>query len=418
MSRPEPQTAGWAVLGLLAVINLFNYYDRLLIVVVSQPLRIEFELSDTDYGLLTGPAFVFVYALASLAFGVLADKHRRPAVIGWALGIWSAMTALTAFATSFALLALGRAGVGVGEGGTNPAGMSLISDRYPPERRAMALAVFQAGGMVGMFLSFVVGSWLAATYGWRSVFLIAGIPGILLAIVAARLLPEPPRGQFDTGAQTSLTYGQAMRGLMRNKAYVWLTVAAAIGTFSSLGMLIWLPQFFIRLHGLDIKQVGFLFGPAAALGLCTGMLIGGWLSGRLARISLARPVLLCILANALLVPLFLIVLWTSSLTLALSLTFLAMALAVLYTAAFQSTMQTVCAPSVRASAAAMQNVMVAIIGQGLEPLLVGMLSDALRPAYGADALRWALTGATGFSLIAGLMFIRAYAVTKRQLAAA
>ncbi len=418
MTRPEPRTAGWAVLFILALINLFNYYDRLLIVVVSQPLRIEFSLSDTDYGLLTGPAFVFVYALASLGFGLLADRHRRPLVIGWALGIWSAMTALTAFATSFLLLALGRAGVGVGEGGTNPAGMSLISDRYPPQRRAMALAVFQAGGMVGMFLSFVLGSWIAAEYGWRTVFLVAGIPGILLAIVAVRLLPEPQRGQHDAAPAEPVSYWAALRGLLRNKTYMWLTVAAAIGTFSSLGMLIWLPQFFIRIHGLELKQVGLLFGPAAALGLCTGMLLGGWLSSRLARISLASPVLLCIIANLLLVPLFLIVLWTASLGLALTLTFVAMALSVLYTAAFQSTMQTACPPSVRASAAAMQNVLVAIIGQGLEPLLVGIWSDALRPAYGLDGLRIALSLATMFSLISGLMFIRAYAVAKRQLAAA
>lgn len=398
---------------ILAFVNLMNYYDRMLVVVVSQPLRLEFSLTDTQYGLLTGPAFVFVYALSSLVFGVLADRYNRRRVIAAALAIWSIMTALCGFARDFCLLALGRAGVGVGEGGTNPAGMSILSDHFPPQRRSMALAIFAAGGMVGLFLSFVIGSWISAHYGWRAVFLVAGVPGVILAIVALFFIPEPPRGQYDPLPVTRPTYGETLRRLARNPAYVALCIAASLGVFSSLGMLIWLPQFFIRNHDMTMQQLGLLFGPAAALGLCAGMIAGGWIGNWLARRSLAHPVLICIFANLALVPLYLFVLWTASVTLALVVTFVAMALAVIYAPAFQASMQTVCEPDVRATAAAISNVLNAIIGQGAVPLLVGVLSDAFTPSLGSgEALRWSLTISTIFALLAGLFFIRALTVTR------
>lgn len=401
---------------LLALINLMNYYDRLLVVVISQPLRLEFKLTDTQYGLLTGPAFVFVYAVSSIVFGRLADRGNRRTIIAVALGLWSAMTALCGFSKSFAVLAVGRAGVGVGEGGSNPAGMSLISDHFPAEKRSMALALFQVGGNVGMLLSFIVASWIAIEYGWREVFWVAAVPGLLLAVATFFLMPEPPRGQYDKEPAQRLAFLESLQRLWQNKAYVWLCAAASFGVFSSLGMLIWLPQFFIRLHGMDQKDVGFLFGPAAALGLIAGMLIGGWLGNRMAGRSLAEPVRLCFLANLALVPLLLFVLWTGSTTLALVACFIAMALAVIYAPAFQATMQSVCTADLRGTASAFSNVLNSIIGQGMIPLFVGVLSDRLMPDFGNESLRWALTAAVVFTFISGIFFVRAYGRTRTHFA--
>ena len=402
---------------LLGLANLLNYYDRLLVVVVSQPLRLRFALSDTQYGLLTGPAFVFVYAASSVGLGLLADRGSRRRIIALALALWSAMTALCGFAGSFLLLALGRAGVGIGEGGTNPAGLSLLSDHFPPARRPMALALFQVGGNLGMLASFVVASWIAIHYGWRAVFWVSGIPGLLLALAVLRFMPEAPRGQYDDSPPIRRGIGESLALLLANRAYVWLAVAASLGVFSSLGMLIWLPQFFIRFHDMAQAHVGLLFGPAAAIGLCVGMLTGGWLGDLAARRSLAAPVLICIASNLALVPVFLIVLWSGSTAIALAACFVAMALAVLYAPAFQATMQSVCAPELRGAAAAFCNVLNAIVGQGLVPLFVGMLSDALRPSMGVESLRWSLTAASLFALLCGLGFVRALPLTRRAFAA-
>ena len=396
-----------AVLALfiLALINLLNYYDRMLVVVVSEPLRLEFDLTDTQYGVLTGPVFVLVYALASLFFGFFADRRNRRNVLVAVVALWSVTTAMCGVANNFITLALARAGVGVGEGGSNPAGMSMLSDHFPPQNRSMALAVFAAGGMVGLFLSFVLGSWINHHYGWRAVFLIAGIPGLLLAIATLVFVREPPRGRFELTQPVQLSYMAGLRQLANSPAFVWLCIAASLGAFSSLGMMVWLPQFFIRTHGLSVQEVGLLFGPAAALGLCAGMVAGGWLGNRLARRSLASPVIICIVSMLVVIPLYLAVLWTGSVTLALLATFIAMAISVLYAPAYQAAIQNVCAPNLRATAAAVSNVTIAIVGQGLLPLSVGLMSDAFLEAAGSAALQWSLTAAQVFALLSALLFI-------------
>ncbi|WP_176593595.1 MFS transporter [Sphingobium sp. EM0848] len=413
MTGNVTRAAPWIALALLAAMNLMNYYDRLLVVVLSQPLRVEFSLSDTQYALLTGPAFVLVYAVASLLFGRLADSHGRRWLIAFVIALWSGMTALCGFAKSFALLAMARAGVGIGEGGANPAGMSLLSDHFPPQRRSLALALFQVGGNIGMLASFMAASWIAAHHGWRAAFWVGAVPGLVLAVLIFCFMPDAQRGQYDGETQAPIPFARTMAQLWHNKAYVWLCWAASFGVFSSLGMLIWLPQYFIRLHGMDQAQVGFLFGPAASFGLIIGMVIGGWLGNRLAVRHLAAPVWLCIAANLLLVPVLLTMLWSRSTSLALLACFIGMGLAVVYAPAFQATMQSVCAPRQRGMAGACSNVLNALIGQGLIPLFVGMVSDGLMPALGAQSLRWALTAATGFTLVSGLLFILAYRHARR-----
>lgn len=406
---------GWsALLALvtLALINLVNYYDRMLVVVVSQPLRLEFRLTDTQYGILTGPAFVLVYAVSSLVFGYLADRRSRRAVIAGALAAWSLMTALCGMVTSFSMLVLLRAGVGLGEAGSNPAGLSMLSDHFPPKRRSTALAIFASGGALGLFSSFVLGSWMNAAYGWRTVFLVACIPGLLLAIITVTLVREPVRGRFENGGTHRVSYAGELGRLARNRALVWLCLAGAVGLFSSFGMLIWLPQFFIRSHHLSVQQVGFLFGPAAAIGVCIGMVAGGWLGDRLARRSLARPVTICIVANLVVMPLYLAVLWTPSLAAALAITLVAMAISVVFAPVFQAAMQNVCEPEFRATATAVSGVVIALVGQGLLPFLVGLASDGLSQRAGADALRWSLTIVEiAAALSSAGLFVRAMAST-------
>lgn len=414
---PANRHDAWIALALLAAINVMNYYDRLLVVVVGQPIRAEFGLSDTQYGLLTGPAFIFVYALSSVTFGWLADRTSRARLIGVAVGLWSAMTALCGMAQNFAMLALARAGIGVGEGGANPASFSLICDHFPPERRANAIALFQVGSTIGMLFSFVLASQIALAWGWRATFLLAAVPGLVLAALSLRLLHEPPRGQHDdSAARPPRGLAATLGELVANRAFVWLTAAASIGTFSSLGMVVWLPQFFIRYHGMDQSSVGLLLGPVATLGLIVGIAAGGLAGTRLARRSLVAPVWLCALSNLALAPLFVIVLWSGSQVLALVACCLAMGLAVFYAPSFQATAQTVCAPEQRGTATAFSNVLNALIGQGLLVYLIGWLSDRLAPAFGAESLRVAMTLSVATALVCGVLFLIARQHTAARFA--
>jgi len=403
-------------LVMLALVSLLNFYDRTLVAVISQPLRAEFHLSDTEYGLISGPAYVAIYAVATILFGWLADRSsRRRIVLILALAGWSLMTAASGLVTSFAMLVLARAAMGAGEGASNPLGVSILSDYFVPARRSFALAVFFGGGMVGIFLSFTLGSTIAAHFGWRAVFLVAGLPGLVLAAAMALGLREPPRGRHDSIANP-LPYGTLLRRLSRNRAYFWLNAAISMTTFSTFGVMVWFPQFFIRYHHLTTQQVGLLFGPAAALGLLSGTFFGGWMGNRLARRALERPLLLCVVVNLAIVPIYLVVFWTESLPIGLVGTFVGMALAASHSPNSQAAMQNVCSPYERGTAVALNNLAIALIGQGLLSFLVGLISDHLKPEMGTEALRWALSVSTLYALVAAGFFALAMFNARRQYA--
>lgn len=413
-------------LGFLSLVSLLNYFDRVLITVVAEPVKREFGLSDTQLSLLTGPAFILIYSLSSLAAGWLADRFNRRTVISTALALWSLTTLLTGLVRSFPQMVIFRAGVGVGEGGFNPAALSLLSDFNAPARRSSAIGIFYATGMIGILLSFLVGGYVSVEYGWRAAFLVGGAPGLVLAIVMFLFMREPERGRFDAAPARASTQehdqkhdqerGASLTVLKRNAAYRWLVISAAIGTFASLGILQWLSIFFIRSHAMDLQQVGVLFGPAMACGMMVGLFGGGWIGNWLARKSLSLPVVFCAWVNVAVVPLYWTVLWAPSVEMALGVTFIAAALGTSWGPAFTAAMQNVCGARVRAMAAAVSNLGTGLIAQALLPLIVGVLSDMLAPRYGKDSLRYALTVVVCVNLLAAACFVRSVYFVRRRFA--
>jgi MFS transporter, Spinster family, sphingosine-1-phosphate transporter len=397
-------------LALLAVVNVLNYFDRLLITVVAEPVKKYFALSDTQLGLLSGPAFVLVYISTSLLFGWLTDRRNRRNLMAFVLALWSVMTLLGGVAQNFVQLAIARAGVGFGEAGSNPASLSMLSDYFPPARRGRAVAVFQASGMIGIWLTFLVGGWVAATYGWRAVFFLAGLPGLIAAAALLKFVREPDR-RGQTPGRSVLSLKESLRLLRDNRAYRWIILASGLAVFGNLGIMQWLPQFFIRSHHMKLTEIGMFFGPGLAGGMIAGMLTGGWIGDRIGRASIGRSLLLCVGANLLLTPLDWTLLWVESMRLALILTFFHAALSVLYAPTLTAVMQTVAGPHVRGMAAAIFNFVNGLLGQALFPLLVGIASDAFHASRGADSLRWALTVVIPIYLVAAVVFVKAAVVT-------
>ena len=175
--------AAWYALIVLFGINALNFYDRLIIAAVGEPIRKEFGLSDASLGALS-TAFVLLYAIVGVPFGRLADKAPRKLILSAGVFVWSMLTAASGFAQNFTQMFALRLGVGVGEASCAPASASLIGDLYPSEKRGKAISIFMLGLPVGIALSFAVSGTMAKAYGWRSAFLVAGIPGILFAIAA------------------------------------------------------------------------------------------------------------------------------------------------------------------------------------------------------------------------------------------
>lgn len=408
----------WLALAILALINMTNYFDRLIVTVVAQPVKAHFGLSDTQLALLTGPAFVTIYCLASIAFGWMVDRRSRKVVLAIVLVLWSAMTIASGLARSYAQLLVARAGVGVGEGGSNPAAMSLLSDYFPLERRSTAAAAFTSVGMVGILLSFLIGGWIAETYGWRTTFFIAGVPGLVLALIVIFAVKEPARGAIDQQVHHKLSIRESAKLLWTTRPFPLVVAAIGLGTFGNLGMMQWLPLFFIRSHGLGLTEVGLFFGPALVCGLILGMLLGGIVGDRLARRSVGHMLLIAIFANAAVVPLYWAALWAGSLPVALSLTLLAAATSVLYSPMSYAIIQTLAPSSVRGAAIGVFNVTGGVIGQGMLPLLVGIASDAFAPKYGDESLRIALSLCIPICLASSLAFIGAKRIIDRTSAPA
>ena len=198
--------SGRFVLTLLFLVSLFNYLDRWMLAILLPDIKSDLNLSDSEIGFISGIAFSLFYALMGIPIARLADRYSRRVIVSTAMAVWSAMTAICGLAQSFWQLALARVMVGVGEAGATPPSHSLISDLYPKDRRAFALAIYALGSPLGIFLGFLLGGWLTQEFGWRVALFSFGIPGLILAFVVFAKLPEPKRGAADdlrlTGAGT------------------------------------------------------------------------------------------------------------------------------------------------------------------------------------------------------------------------
>jgi len=275
------QSRGMA-LALLSGINTLNYVDRYVGAAVLPLMLAAFALSDAKGGLLQS-AFILTYSLVSPAAGWLGDRQRRLPLAAAGVLLWSLATVASGLAPTYALLLIARGLIGVGEASYSVITPSLLSDYYPPERRARALAVFYAAIPVGSALGYIVGGSIGTHFGWRQAFFVAGIPGAALAL-ALLLLTEPERGIHDRQpAGTALDLGLAptLRELVRRRSYVYNTVAQILYTFAMGGLATWMPTYFVRVRGLSLEQATSTFGAVLVVAGFAGTLFGGHLSDRL-----------------------------------------------------------------------------------------------------------------------------------------
>lgn len=405
-TSPGP-SAATVMLAVLSLSYMLSYFDRMLIVVVAEMVKQEFLLSDKELSLLTGASFVILYGVTGIASGWLLDRYSRKRILAWALTIWSAMTMVCGLAQSFAQLAIARAGVGIGEAANVPAAMSVIGDLYPPAKRPMAVAIFYTGGMAGMLVTFLFGSWLATNFGWRTAFLAAGPPGLLLALLVAVYTREPVREAPKAGRTETLESATSFQLVRTNKALVWLIFAGSVSTFANTGMVSWLPIFFIRSHHLSMTEIGIFFGPVLAGGMATGMLLGGSIGNRIAARSVSALARFSTLTMVALVPAYVALLLVSSLPVALLLTFFTTSISVLWSPSYTGAWQTICDPRVRGLAGGISGFSCAIIGGAICPFVVGILSDLWSPALGAESLRYALIAGLVFCAGGAALFARA-----------
>ncbi|MCH7708422.1 MAG: MFS transporter, partial [Myxococcales bacterium] len=280
-SAPSRRRANY-VLGVLFLVYVFNFIDRQVLSILIGPIKADLEISDTVMGLLAGPAFALFYTLAGIPIARWADRANRTTVIALSLTLWSGMTALSGLAKGAVLFALARVGVGVGEAGGSPPSHSLISDYYPPERRATALAFYAYGIYVGSGLAFIFGAWINQNADWRTVYYILGLTGIPLALLLKMTVRELPRGSSEVVATDlePVSFGEVVRHLARRRSFVFLVVAASCQSILGYGMLGWAAEFMLRVHEMQRIDVGLWLGLIVMFAGCTGVGIGGWVSDK------------------------------------------------------------------------------------------------------------------------------------------
>ena len=401
----QPRAAAAPVwLALLALSYFFAFYDRQVMSVLGELVKRDFALTDRELSLLTGASFVILYGLAGIAAGWLVDRASRKRILVCALLLWSLLTMACGLTQSFLQLALARAGVGIGQATNVPAALAAISDRYPPARRPLAAGIFYSGGMLGMLVCFLGGTWVAAHFGWRAGFLVAGPPGLLAAGVMALFFTEPARERAAAARSGREVGDSSFAEVWRNRPLRWLLLANALGTFTNMGVLQWLPNFFIRSHHLSIQQIGLYFGPVLASGMLLGLLAGGVIGNRVAARSVRHLIGLCAVTMLAIVPLYALIFWLPSLAAALAATFLGTTVSVVYAPSVTAAWQTLCAPRARGTAAGVSSFANSLLGGAVCSYFVGSLSDWWAPSFGSESLRYALTAGLTFCVLAAALF--------------
>ncbi len=410
------------VLTMLVVVYVFNFLDRQIVTILAEPIKVDLGLNDTQIGLMTGLAFALFYTVLGVPIARLADRANRVSIISAALVIWSGMTALCGMANNFVQMLAARIGVGVGEAGCSPPAHSLIADYYPPEQRASALSIYALGIPIGSILGLLAGGWIAEFYGWRMAFFLVGIPGIVLAVFVKLTLREPIRGMSDpspqTGPQEQPPLVETIAALLRNRTMVHLAMGGALTSFVGYGLGQWLPAFFIRIHELGIAETATYFGLVLGVASAAGTVLGGTMADRLARRDVRMYAWLPAIGVLLAFPFYVAAMVSDQPYLAIAILVAPSLLNSLWLGPAFGTIQNLAPTRMRALASAMLLFILNIIGLGLGPFLVGVLSDLLAGTFGEDSLRYAILIATVAYFWAGAHFLLAARTLRADLDAA
>jgi len=363
-------------------INLFNYLDRYVAASVAPMVKRELNLTDSEIGLF-GTAFLLVYAIAAVPFGYWGDRGVRKNVIAVGIAIWSVATLLTGFARNYFQLFLSRAAVGIGEASYYPAGTSLMSDYFPKEQRSRVMSIWGAGSTVGIALGFAGGGYLADKFGWRSVFFIAGGPGLLFALLAYRMR-EPLRGAVERGPSLARTADAGLKQflqLLRIPTLRATIIAQTLLFFVLASNAFWLPTVLQRRFELSATNAGLLAGVVIVVGGLIGTLAGGWVADKRAlktprahlEVGIAGFVAGAVLVTiAILSPLNI-----GPVPVFVPMFLLAVIALYLYAGPFTALSQNVVSPGLRASAVTLLLFIAHVFGDSHSPFDVGLLSDWL-----------------------------------------
>ena len=362
-------------LTLLLSVNMLNYVDRQVLYAVFPLIKNDFNLSDTELGLL-GSAFMVCYMVSAPLCGWLGDRLSRVKVASCGLMLWSVATGLSGFASGYRLLLAARTAVGVGEASFSTVSPGLLSDYFPVDVRGRALSIFYLAIPVGSALGYLLGGILGQSFGWQAAFLMVGIPGLIL-VLPVWLLQEPGR---KSGEKTVIEYSGRKSGaryapLFRNRSFITNTLAMSAMTFALGGLAQWIPTFLCRIHNLGVAKANTIFGIITVVAGITGTLTGGWLGDRMQKKSAGGYLLVSGWGFLIGIPFAVYGLMTPSLIQSIGAMLFAEFFLFLNTGPLNTVIVNVTSPAVRAMAFAVNIFVIHALGDAISPAILGWLSD-------------------------------------------
>jgi MFS family permease len=385
---PAEQKIGgyaWYALGLLTFVYLLNFLDRTLIYILFAPIKKEMSFSDFELGLLGTTSFVIFFTLLGIPFGRLADRSSRKNMIAAGLAVWSLFSGLTGFASGFWPLFFCRVMVGVGEATLGPAALSLLSDYFPPRMRATVQSVYASGVTLGAGLAFFFGGWIGQYFGWRTAFYFLGFPGLVVAVLVF-LLREQPRGH--TEVSTVKYTSQDWKVLFRSTPLRYHYAGYALFGLASNSLSIWGPTFITRVHGYNLATIGFYAGILSLVAGVPATVLGGYLSDRLRRVGPGGRMRLTSLAALFAIPIWLLLLFSTSPGLLLLSNFVLLGLSLLWVGPAMADVHDIAGPHLRGLGIGIFICAVNLTAYGVGAPLIGKINDILGAATNPGMMRY------------------------------
>jgi predicted MFS family arabinose efflux permease len=401
------------LLVLLSTGYALNLLDRQIVGILLEPIKREFAVPDVILGLLVGPTFAVFYSTFGIPIAWLADRFNRRNIIAASLALFSLMTTLSGFTVHFWQLLLARVMTGVGEAGAGPASQSLISDLFAPKERVWAQSLYAAGSCGGVMVAFFGGGWIAEYHGWRTAFMAAGVPGIVLAVLLAVTIREPRRGAEGIPADPVLvpSFARVVRFLWSQRSFRYVALGASMSAFTTYSTMAFVPAFLARSHGMHGSEIGLVLAIILGFGGFVATALPGYLADRLSARDMRWNMYVPAIASAISLPFWPLFFLADSKAIAIAAAVIPLSLTTAWLGPCYATAQSLVPVRMRAIASSIVLFVCNSIGLGLGPLIVGAVSDLLRPIVGSDSLRYALMA----SVVATLLAVTFYYLASRRL---
>jgi len=411
----KKSTSSTYLLVILFLITVVNYLDRQVLSIVQEDIKVDLNLTDSQLGYLV-LAFGLMHALLAIPIGRMADKKSRKKILATCLAIWSGFTALGGSVNSFVQLFITRLGVGGGEAGVTPTSYSLVSDKFPLNKRATALAVLAVGISIGAMFSLILGGKLADTIGWRWTFVAFGIPGLILAIIFMLTIEAPARGESDKISKVKESdFGQTMGFLFKSRSFVLALMGAMFNGVAGYSVLGWYPSYYIRTFGLSKSEVGLAYGLTIGITGFISLMTVSYLADRLGKSDVRWYAWIITVALLIAAPFFYSSIFVDSFSLSLTLAGVGLFFGQSVLAINNSLIQNTSPVQMRGVGSAIKTTVMSFVGYGVGGAVVGVLADYFATDDPSHGLKMALAVIMSFYLLAALVFFMSSFTLKKDI---